>query len=359
MKILMLVPAPALRGPVARHSPLLVEALRELGGSVETEIWGRHADADSTAVRAVTRLRDVARIRRRLRRERFDLMVVKTSHETVSLVRDLPLLAAARRSVPHTVVQFHGGETQRLSGSGARAFKAATAALLRLSDGVLVLSSEEQRLLAAFRPRARVHVVANPFVPAAMRDVPPARADEPATVLFASRLIREKGIFDVLEAIALVRERTPCRLLVAGAGPAAGDIADRVDGLGLAETVTLAGFLSGGELARAYADADLFVLPTYWPEGFPTAISEAMGAGLPVVATRTRGIADHLEDGVNAVFVPPRDPRALAAAIANVLEDGDLRERMGHANLERVREFAPDRVGRQYLGALEAIVERH
>ena len=74
---------------------------------------------------------------------------------------------------------------------------------------------------------------------------------------------------------------------------------------------------------------------------------------------RTRGIADHLEDGVNGVFVPPRDPRALAAAIANVLEDGDLRERMGHANLERVREFAPDRVGRQYLGALEAIVERH
>ncbi len=355
MKILMLMPFPGVRGPVAKHTPLLVDGLRRLGCTVVTEPWGRHTDPDSITERAITRIRDVARIRRRLREERFDLMVVKTSHEWPSLVRDIALLAATRTSVPGIVLQFHGGRSDKLAAPGQFAFKSATAALFRLSDGVLVLSSEEQRQSQEFWPKGRFHVVANPFA-AATSDVPaPQPEDGAPTLLFASRLIAEKGIFDTLAAVRILRERLPCKLVVAGSGPEEGEVARRVRDLGIEHDVTLAGFIAGDELLRAYRAADVFVLPTYWFEGFPTAISEAMAAGLPIVTTRTRGIADHLDEGINAIFVPPRDAAAIADAVEALITDGELRERMSIANRAKIRMFAPEAVAREYLDALDAI----
>jgi glycosyltransferase involved in cell wall biosynthesis len=81
-----------------------------------------------------------------------------------------------------------------------------------------------------------------------------------------------------------------------------------------------------------------------------------MAAGLPIVTTPTRGISDHLVDGVHALFVPPRDPRALADAIERLLRDSALRKRMSGANRAKVRDFAPEKVAGQYLRALEEIV---
>jgi glycosyltransferase involved in cell wall biosynthesis len=111
-------------------------------------------------------------------------------------------------------------------------------------------------------------------------------------------------------------------------------------------------------MAAIYRTGDVFVLPTYWVEGFPTAISEAMEAGLPIVTTRARGMADHLEEGVNAVFVPKRSPGELAEALERLLTDEPTRARMGSANRQKVAEFAPDRVAGEYLEALNSIVSR-
>jgi glycosyltransferase involved in cell wall biosynthesis len=356
MKILMLMPFPGVRGPVSKHTPLLVEALRLLGCTVETEPWGRHTDPDSVIERAITRIRDVARIRRRLREERFDLMVVKTSHEWPSLIRDVALLAATRTSVPCIVLQFHGGRSDCLVAPRRVAFKTATAAVFGLSDGVLVLSSEEKRLSQTFWPSGQFHVVANPFV-AETSDVPDHQPEGGApALLFASRLIAEKGIFETLAAVDILRRRLPCRLVVAGSGPQEGAVAQCVRDLRIEREVTLAGFLAGDKLIRAYRSASVFVLPTYWFEGFPTAISEAMAAGLPIVTTRTRGIADHLDDGVNAIFVPPRDAAAIADAVETLARDTELRMRMSAANRAKVRMFAPEAVARDYLAALGAIV---
>ena len=126
------------------------------------------------------------------------------------------------------------------------------------------------------------------------------------------RLIGEKGIFEALSAFARVSASRNCRLVIAGDGPATGELDARIGGLGLEQKVTLTGFLEGDALQSAYDAADLFLLPSY-REGFPTAISEAMAAGLPVVTTRTRGMADRLVAEENALFVAPGDALGLAA----------------------------------------------
>jgi len=116
--------------------------------------------------------------------------------------------------------------------------------------------------------------------------------------------------------------------------------------------VTLAGLLSHDELVAKYRAADIFVLPTYWAEGFPTVVAAAMSIGLPIVTTKLRGTADHLEEGVNALFVPPRAPSALADALGRLLEDDGLRRRMSTANRAKVRDFEPVRAAEIYLRAL-------
>ena len=83
---------------------------------------------------------------------------------------------------------------------------------------------------------------------------------------------------------------------------------------------------------------------------------EAISAGLPIVTTPIRGALDHLKEGVNTLFVPPHDPSVLAQTLSKLLNDPDLRARMREANLEKVKEFAPDVVARSYYLALEQII---
>jgi glycosyltransferase involved in cell wall biosynthesis len=173
------------------------------------------------------------------------------------------------------------------------------------------------------------------------------------------RLMPEKGILDLVQAVARVNATTACRLLVAGDGPSASAVSQAVDELGVAANVELLGYVSGPDLARCYREADAFVLPTYWAEGFPTVLLEAMSMGLPIVTTRLRGAADRLEEGVNALFVPPRRPDLLAEAINRILADDRLRTAMAASNLAKVKEFAPEVVAPQYLAILQSVIGDH
>lgn len=358
MRIFMLVPHANVSGPMPRLAQLLVDGLRGLGCAVTTEPWGSHSDGERFFTKVLGRTRDVFRINRALAAQAHDPIVVQTSHERASITRDLALAIGIRGRGRRVILQFHGGRTDDLLIPGHWLLKRATALLLRLTAGVLVLSSEERLALEAFYPGGNFRVVANPFRESA--DVRSAgrsrtRVGSVPVLLFVSRLLVEKGILETIDAFALLRERQPLRLVVAGDGPAAEKVAAHVRSRGLTDSVTLTGRLQSDRLADAYRQADIFVLPTYHPEGFPTVISEAMSAGLPIVVTKTRGIADHLHEGVNALFVPPRDSAALAEGIERLLVDVALRERMSKANQRKVKEFAPERVARDYLHALKEI----
>ncbi|MDP3013490.1 MAG: glycosyltransferase, partial [Candidatus Subteraquimicrobiales bacterium] len=189
-------------------------------------------------------------------------------------------------------------------------------------------------------------------------DLPPNITPGKPVLLFVGRLIREKGIFEILEAITSVNAQIPCHLIMAGDGPCEQQVKQRIAELGLGDCVTLAGYLTGARMSGVYHQANVFVLPTYHIEGFPTVISEAMNVGLPIITTRLRGAADHLIEGVNALFVPPRDPVVLAKTVIELLSNSDLRSRMGLANKEKIKDFAPDVVGRQYLNVLHDVIKR-
>ena len=312
------------------------------------------------------RASDILRVERTLAQARVDMLVVHTSHDWSTVVRDLLLLLATRRRRPRTVLQLHGSRPEILLSPGNALFKHASRLLLRMSDAVLVLSSQERVQWRQFHPKGKFYRVSNPFTHDA---TPPAALHEALSrvvgqlnpgvpcLLFVGRLIREKGILDILHALATIRDATPARLLVAGDGPLAPEVGTLARSLNLEDRVRMLGYLQGEALEAVYAMSTAFVLPTWWIEGFPTVIAEAMHAGLPIVTTSIRGMADHLEQETNALFVPPRDPAALAGALLRLVTDRGLCTAMGVANREAVKKFSPERVGQEYLAVLESVAE--
>ena len=92
----MLVPYPAIQGPLPKLVPLLVDQLRALGCDVQTECWSRHSDHESLLEKVVGRAADLRRIYARLRRARFDVLFVTTAHTRAGLTRDIPLVLVSR-----------------------------------------------------------------------------------------------------------------------------------------------------------------------------------------------------------------------------------------------------------------------
>ncbi|HEU4561393.1 MAG TPA: glycosyltransferase family 4 protein [Longimicrobium sp.] len=125
---------------------------------------------------------------------------------------------------------------------------------------------------------------------------------------------------------------------------------------GLAERVGITGFMD--EPADAMRALDVVVHASTQPEPFGLVIAEAMACGRPVVATAAGGAAEIVEEGVNALTVPPGDAQALAAAIRQLAEDAELRARLGAAGRAKAeRHFGRERLAAQVAPIYRAIVE--
>ncbi len=147
-----------------------------------------------------------------------------------------------------------------------------------------------------------------------------------------------KDPLNFLRVMALIKEERPdVHGVMVGAGPLDGEVRQEIARLGLSRTVFLMGFRE--DVPRLLRHLDVCVLSSRM-EGLGTSILDAMALGVPVVATRTGGIPEMVEDGVSGLLAPPRDAPALAAAVRRALEDQDLRERLKVGGLKTVERFS-------------------
>ncbi|UXI66337.1 glycosyltransferase [Tahibacter amnicola] len=171
-------------------------------------------------------------------------------------------------------------------------------------------------------------------------------------VLFVGRLVALKNISLLLRAMALiVPTERPC-LRLAGDGPERARIEQEIAERGLQDAVHLLG--ERDDVPALMSAADVFVLSSR-EEGLSNVILEAMGSGLPVVATAVGGTPELIEDGVCGHLVPDDDAAALAAALERLAVDHVSRQRLGRAARQRVTEqFSIDAM----VGATLAIYDR-
>jgi glycosyltransferase involved in cell wall biosynthesis len=145
-----------------------------------------------------------------------------------------------------------------------------------------------------------------------------------------------KGLVPLLEAVAKLRTEREVELVVIGRPRPGGRVDRAINRLALGTTVRCVSGISDRELATLYAEAEVAVVPSLY-EGFSLPAVEAMACGAAVVATTGGALPEVVgRDGETGLLVPPDDPGALAAAIARLLDDAELRARLGAAGRERV-----------------------
>jgi len=194
----------------------------------------------------------------------------------------------------------------------------------------------------------------------------PFRAGRPrgddATILTVGRLDPIKGfdvLVDALGELARQGRRVRCRII--GSGPLEADLRARISRHGIADSVELAGAMPQADVRTALYNASIFVLPSVVTasgdrDGIPVSLMEAMAAGTPVVSTRVSGIPELVDDGREGLLVPERDPPALAAALARLIDDPDLGDRMAVAARAKVeREFDATVEARKLLELLARV----
>jgi glycosyltransferase involved in cell wall biosynthesis len=154
-------------------------------------------------------------------------------------------------------------------------------------------------------------------------------------ILIVGRLSREKDHITVIEAIARLRPELKACLVIVGEGPERPEIERRIRSLELAGSVKLTGQQDSAE--PYYGIAQVAALSSL-SEGSPNALLEAMAAGVPVVATRVGGIPEIVTHEESALLIEPRNIPAMSAALASLLEDKGLAQRLVNQASERIKQ---------------------
>jgi glycosyltransferase involved in cell wall biosynthesis len=298
-------------------------------------------------VRELNPLLDLVALNRlyRLLGEGYDIVHTHTSKAGI-----LGRAAARARKVPIIVHTSHGHVFHSFFHPWkARLFVALERIAARWCDRLVMLTEGELRdhLAEKIAPPEMFTVIPSgvDLSPFPRRASLPQDSTVVGTVL---RLVAIKGVLDLLDAFALVHQALPsARLVIAGDGPLRAEVQAKVVKLGLQDQVSLLGHVEPGSVLPTY---DVFVMPSH-NEGMGRAVVEAMATGLPIVATEVGGLPDLVENGLNGLLVPPREPRALAKAIEKLLREPQTAWRMGEASYERSREFT-EQVMFERLGSL-------
>jgi len=184
---------------------------------------------------------------------------------------------------------------------------------------------------------------------------PPPEPRDRLEIGYVGRLVPEKGVADLLDAVA--RMRGEARLTLVGAGPAQGDLERRASALGIAERVAFLGAVPHDEVQAILRRLDVLVLPSRttprWAEQFGHVLLEAMAAGAVVVGSDSGAIPEVIGE-VGIVF-PEGDAEALAGALDTLATDEQTRDRLRNAGCARAEAYAHPQIAKRLIAFWQRI----
>lgn len=289
-------------------------------------------------------------VNRMLRREEFDVI-----HHHEPLVPFLSMQILDRATCPN-VATFHAFGGFSLSYWLGRPI--GRHYLGKLDARIAVSSAARHHVSQYFPGEYRIipngvdvqfYATARPF---------PEYRDGKVNILFVGRAEKRKGAMYLMRAYAELKRTHPeVRLILVSTGPQLGEMRKFVREEHLGD-VLFAGRVSDHDKARFLRTADVFCAPSTGQESFGIVLLEAMAAGRAIVASDIHGYKKVVQRNVTGLLVEPKDPTALASALARLVEDPALREQLGTAGAERASEFDWAHVTAELVDVYEEVLER-
>lgn len=211
------------------------------------------------------------------------------------------------------------------------------------SDVIIALSEYWKEYFKNEFPTKRVEIIKNVI------SAPRVHKQQTGyfTLLFLGLLGKNKGIYDLLECIRdhKVEFQGKLKLYIGGNGEIE-HVKQLIKEYGIADIAIFEGWVSGDKKIELLNKSDAYILPSY-KEGLPISILEAMSYGMPIISTPVGGIPEIVSNGENGYLVEPGNKEDIYKAIISLLNDSDLRNRMGSVSLSRVGEHLPEYVEKQ------------
>ena len=271
-----------------------------------------------------------------IRYEKFDLVVGNPSLDLKGIIRDGMFIIISKKFDIKTILFIHGWYKtfeNQIEKFGSYLIKI----LFRNVDAFIVLSKNNEGKLKSWGILQPIFREVTFFDPETQNgfDINKAIKDRQKSqnlqILFLSRILIQKGIYETIEAFSILQKRYPlAKLFIAGDGEELENIKLIVRKQNISN-VQFSGHIIGSDKTQAFNDSHLYCFPSY-TEGFPLSIVEAMSFGLPVITTAVGGIPDFFENGVNGYLVAEKNPNSLVEHIKKIITDKKLYENISLNN---------------------------
>lgn len=231
--------------------------------------------------------------------------------------------------------------------------------ILKHSDKITTVSSNVSDELSAYGLNSEAITVVGNGVDEKVFVPNKSKTQTKPYVLFVGILRSGKGVFDLLKCAKYVCEKRPdVRFLLCGWGPLLKNLQDKAVKIGLQKQIIFLGHTGRSKLVKLYQNATLLVQPSYH-EGLSTVILEAMSCGLPVVATDIDGNRTVISSGLNGILVPPKSPESMARSILKLLNDANVRERIGRAARSTIEDqYSWDKITDNIIKCYEKLLQQ-
>lgn len=346
-------------GVPPRHHVLLsydeIHGLTDLGYICKPVLYGRNDNNIGKLNKLMGVFFRAFNVIRALYSFKPDILYLNSRFEPAGSTRDFITVLMVRMFYFRKlkiVIKTHGSEPELMLQSRSFFFRRMVVPVLtNYVDAWFFLSREEKETVHRYNPKLaqKIYITSNIVDPD--RSISSwsfksryALPGDKFKVLYVGRIVREKGVFNLLHSIPLLGCKDDCLFIFVGDGPDMEALKQEAERLQLISYTRFTGFIPDSECDHFYANADMLAFPTYCNEGFPMALFKSIAVGLPVITTRIRAAADHLEAPDNVLWVEKQSPESIANAIDTLYQNRELRTAMSRNNRKKGKTFSRARV---------------
>ena len=327
-KVLILCPHPDRKGGVAYYYRVISKYLSEEAISIQYYFTGKKSDTPNLWSRFKNSVKDIFSLLKSF--SHYDLVHLNPSLDAKALFRDGCYHFIAKRIFrKKTLVFFHGWSPdieQKITSQFAPVFK-----FFFNCDCIMVLATAFKKTLVSWGYDENRIIFETTTVDDALlaqfsinKRLARIGNGKPIKLLFLSRIEETKGIKETIETFVLLSKKHPhVQLTIAGTGSFMAE-ARKFAASVSKENICFTGYVNGEDKVNVYLGADFFLFPTYYAEGMPIAILEAMAMGLPVITRPVAGLKDFLKNGDHGFMMDTKNPSDFAACIDRLIDDPQL-----------------------------------
>jgi len=360
-KVLILCPHPERKGGVAHYYRAIKRHFSSDNLTIQYYYTGKKSDNPSLPFRIKHSIKDILSLLTCI--SKYDMIHLNPSLDMKAIIRDgIYNFIAKRIFRKKTIVFFHGWSSDlenTINNGFIPIFK-----IIFNCDCILVLAdSFKTKLLSWGYDPDKIIVETTNIDDALFQNFSIedrlARIDSnsPIKLLFLARIEKNKGIMETIEAFSLLAKDYPeMRLVIAGTGSFIHDAKKYADKISK-NHITFLGYVRGNEKINVYLTSDIYIFPTYYSEGMPISILEAMAMGLPVVTRPVASIKDFLKNGKHGFLIESKNPVDIVSCINRIINDVDLWKSMASESHEyAIERFPCSRVARRLEGIYNKIL---